>query len=161
MCRSLPGRWPVLLFLLATGCTSSSLQLLQEPSPYLTDLRSEYFTVNPDTPYRNDVTVGTVVPGMERFDVLASWGHPAQRVREDVGREQWTYFDVDVDSGDAVEYRLLFRNGLFDSWTSRTHKETGLAFKGRVDNSVDDIYPAGESTEPRTEATSGKKVPKS
>jgi hypothetical protein len=137
------------------------LQLLQEPPPYLTDLRSEYFTVNPDTPYRHDVTVSTVVPGMERFDVLAAWGHPAQRVNDGLGREEWTYFDVDVDSGDAIEYRLVFKHGAFDAWTARTHKETGLAFKGRQDDTVEKVYPAAESTEPLTEPTSGKKVPKS
>jgi hypothetical protein len=68
---------------------------------------------------------------------------------------------VDVDSGDAVEYRLVFRNGMFDSWTSRTHKETGLAYKGRESDTVEKVYPGTESIEPLTVPTSGKKVPKS
>ena len=153
MCQTLPGRWSVpLLLLLCTGCASSSLQLLQEPPPYISDIRAEYFNANPDSPYRNDVTVATVVPGMGRFDVLASWGRPATRARDGLGMEQWTYFDVDSESGDAVEYNLVFKNGVLDRWSSRTHKETGLAFKGRDDQPV-----RINSSEP----PGGKKVPKS
>jgi hypothetical protein len=159
MCRSLPGRWSVpFLLLLLTGCASSSLQLLQEPPPYLTDLRSEYFTANPDSPYRDDVTVGTVVPGMARFDVLAAWGHPARRVRDGLGREEWTYFDLDSESGDAIEYNLVFKNGVVDKWSARTHKDTGVALKGHEDDKVEKVYPV---TEPPTEPKAGKKVPKS
>jgi hypothetical protein len=132
-------------------CASSSLQLLQEPPPYLTDLRSEYFTANPDSPYRNDVTGASVVPGMERFDVLASWGHPMRRVRSE-GLEEWTYYDLDKDSGDALEYNLVFKQGVLDRWTTRTHKNTGVAYKGR------DETPVRINT---SEPPGGKKVPKS
>src|SRR5262245_27801046 len=105
MCRSLPGRWPVpFVLLLLTGCASSSSQLLHEPPPYLPELRSEYFTSNPDSPYREDVSKGTVVNGMGRFEVLASWGHPVTRVSESAGQEMWTYLDLDVESGDALQY---------------------------------------------------------
>ena len=152
MCRSLPGRWSVpLLLLLSAGCASSTLQLLQDPPPYVTDLRSEYFTANPDSPYRNDVTDGTVVPGMGRFDVLAAWGHPVRRVRDGHGLEEWTYFDVDLASGDALEYNLRFNDGVLERWNTRTHKNTGMAFKGRVEQPtrVNSAEPPG-----------GKKVPK-
>jgi hypothetical protein len=153
MSQSLPGRWSVpLLLLLSTGCASSSLQLLQEPPPYLSELRSEYFTANPDSPFRTDVTGATVVPGMGRFDVLASWGHPSRRVRG-AGLEEWTYYDVDKDSGDAMEYDLVFENGVLDRWSTRTVKNTGLAFKGRDDTPVR----VNTSADP----PSGKKVPKS
>lgn len=150
MCRSLPGRWSVpLLLLLSAGCASSSLQLLQEPPPYLTVLRTEYFTANPDSPYRTDVTGGSVVPGMGRFDVLASWGHPARRVRAG-DLEEWTYFDVDVDSGDAVEYNLKFKNGVLDEWSSRTHKSTGLGYRPSLE------YPERVTS---AKPPAGKKVP--
>ena len=156
MCRSLPGRWSVpLLLLLLMGCSSTSLQLLQEPPPYLTDLRSEYFTANPDSPYRSDVAGAKVVSGMGRFDVLAAWGHPARRLREGVGDEEWTYFDVDSETGDALEYNLVFREGVLDRWSSRTHKNTGLAFKGR---DQEETYPAKV---PTSDPPGGKKVPKS
>lgn len=134
MSQSLPGRWSVpLLLLLSTGCASSSLQLLQEPPPYLSELRSEYFTANPDSPYRGDVTGATVVSGMGRFDVLASWGHPARRADEGAGYEQWTYFDVDTNSGDAMEYNLLFKQGVLDRWNSRAHKLIGLGYRPVTD----------------------------
>jgi hypothetical protein len=139
---------------LLTGCASTSLQLLQEPPPYVSELRSEYFTANPDSPYRNNVAGASVVPGMGRFDVLASWGHPARRVRDGLGFEEWTYFDVDAESGDALEYNLAFRNGVLDRWSSRTHKNTGVAFKGRVEEEPD---PADVTT---SEPPGGKKVPK-
>ena len=165
MCRTLPGRWSVpLLLLLCTGCASSSLQLLQEPPPYISDIRAEYFNANPDSPYRNDVTVATVVPGMGRFDVLASWGIPSRRVRDGMGIEQWTYYDVDSDSGDAIEYSLMFKNGVLDRWSSRPHKNDGVAYKGRVDRAplsttdVEKVDPS-DSTEPSS-SPGAKKVPK-
>jgi hypothetical protein len=156
MCRSLPGRWSVpLLLLLSTGCSSTSLQLLQEPPPYLPELRSEYFTANPDSPYRNDVAGATVVPGMGRFDVLAAWGHPARWHRDAAGAEAWTYYDADADTGDALEYNLVFRDGTLERWSSRTHKQTGLALRTRP---VEEILP---EKVPTSEPPGGKKVPKS
>jgi len=151
MSQSLPGRWSVpLLLLLLTGCASSSLQLLQEPPPYLSELRSEYFTANPDSPYRSDVTGSTIVPGMERFDVLASWGHPARRLDDAGGYEAWTYYDVDVNSGDAMEYDLLFKQGVLDRWSSRSYKNIGLGYRP-VTNVQDQVSTA--------EPPPGKRVP--
>ena len=142
MCRSLPGRWPVpFLLLLVAGCASSSLQLLQEPPPYLNELRSEYNTSNPDSRYRDDVNRGTIVGGMGRFEVLASWVHPETRADDAVDQEKWTYYDVDSDSGDALQYSLLFRDGVLDRWTTRTLKNTGLAYRGKTEE-VTKIVPA-------------------
>ena len=152
MCRTLPGRWSVpFLLLLTVGCASSSLQLLQEPPPYLSDLRSEYFTSYPDSPYRNAVTRGTVVPGMGRFDVLASWGRPETRAGNATDQEKWTYVDVDTDSGDAVVYDLLFQNGVLERWSSRTVKNTALAYRGKNEEQTRTVPPA--------EPPSGKRVP--
>jgi hypothetical protein len=151
MCRSLPGRWSVpFLLLLTVGCASSSLQLLQEPPPYLSDLRSEYFTFNRDSPFRNDVTRGTVVSGMGRYDVLASWGHPESRVRGNVDQEKWTYFDVDAESGDAMQYDLLFENGVLSRWTTRTVKNTGLAYRSKNEEQARVVT---------SEPPAGKRVP--
>ena len=151
MCQTLPGRWSVpFLFLLSTGCATSSLQLLHDPPAYVTDVRAEYFSANPDSPYRDNVTRGTVVPGMGRFDVLASWGHPERRVRQGPGLEEWTYLDVDADSGDALEYSLVFRNGLLDRWSTHTHKSTGLAYRNKTEEETK-IVPA--------EPPAGKRVP--
>jgi hypothetical protein len=151
MCRTLPGRWSVpFLLLLTAGCASSSLQLLHEPPPYLNDLRSEYYTSNPDSPYRDAVARGTVVAGMGRFDVLASWGHPEVRVRDTLDQEKWTYLDVDNESGDATEFDLVFLNGVLDRWTSRAVKNTGLAYRGKNEDQTR-IVPS--------EPPSGKRVP--
>jgi len=152
MCRSLPGRWPVpFVLLLLAGCTSSSLQLLHEPPPYISELRSEYFTSNPDTPYRTDVTRGAIVNGMGRFDVLASWGHPATRVNDNVDQETWTYFDVDSESGDALQYGLLFKDGQLESWSTRQLKNTGLAYRGK-DEDLTKVVPSAQPP-------AGKRVP--
>ena len=153
MCRSLPGRWSVpLLLLLSTGCASSTLQLLQEPPPYLNDLRSEYVSVNPDSPYLQDVTRGAVVPGMDRFGVLASWGRPVHRLRNGSELEEWTYYELDPDSGDALEYNLVFENGLLDRWSTRARKNTGLAYRAEEETTPPPVTTA--------EPPGGKKVPK-
>lgn len=153
MCRTLPGRWSVpFLLLLTAGCASSSLQLLHDPPPYLGDLRSEYFTSNPDSPYRDAVQRGTVVTGMGRFDVLASWGHPELRVSNATDQEKWTYLDVDTNSGDAVVYDLVFQNGVLEHWSSRNVKNTGAAYNSKHEEWTH-IVPA--------EPPSGKKVPTS
>jgi hypothetical protein len=116
----------------------------------LSELRSEYFTSNPDSPYRGDVTRGAVVGGMGRFDVLAAWGHPDSRVLDNVDQEKWTYIDTDSDSGDALEYNLLFRDGVLDRWTTRQFKNTGLAYRGKTEEQTR-IVPA--------EPPAGKRVP--
>jgi hypothetical protein len=152
MCRTLPGRWSVpFLLLLTAGCASSSLQLLHEPPPYLSDLRSEYFTSNPDSPYRAQVTRGTVVTGMGPFDVLASWGHPEVRVRATADQEKWTYLDVDNDSGDAVVYDLLFQNNILEKWQSRAVKNTGVGYNSKQEELSRVVPPA--------EPPQGKRVP--
>jgi hypothetical protein len=151
MSQTLPGRWSVpFLLLLSVGCASSSLQLLHEPPSYLSDLRSEYFTSNPDSPYRDAVTRSTVVTGMGPFDVLASWGRPESRVRNATDQEKWTYLDVDNDSGDAVVYDLMFQNGILDKWTSRAVKDVGLAYNSKHEE-LTRIVPA--------DPPQGKRVP--
>jgi hypothetical protein len=152
MCQTLPGRWSVpLLLLLTAGCASSSLQLLHEPPPYVSDLRSEYFTSNPDSPYRAQVTRGTVVTGMGPFEVLASWGHPETRVRNSTDQEKWTYLDVDTDSGDVLVYDLMFQNNVLTRWSSRPVKDTALAYRSKTEELSRVVPPA--------EPPSGKHVP--
>src|SRR4029450_9049447 len=119
--------------------------------PYLPELRSEYFTSNPDTPCRNDVARGTIVNGMGRFDVLASWGHPEPRGGESTGQETWKYFDVDSDSGDALEYSLLFHDGQLERVTTREIKNTGLASRSKNE--------ALTKAVPAAQPPAGKRVP--
>jgi hypothetical protein len=112
----------------------------------LTDLRAEYFSANPDTPYRDDVNRGTVVPGMDMYGVLASWGRPVRRIREGT-EEEWTYYEVDP-SGDALEFNLEFKDGVLDGWDTRLHKNAGLAY---YSNTVDPVL--------TSDPPGGKKVP--
>jgi len=151
MCRSLPWRWPVLLLLVApTGC-SSTLQLLADPPPYVTDLRAEYFSANPASPYRVNVSRGEVVPGMDMFGVLAAWGHPERRTREDPVVEEWVYMDLDQESGDILEYDLTFKGGVLNSWSSRMHRNSALAYRSD-DPLINKVTPA--------QPPGGKLVPK-
>jgi len=116
----------------------------------LDELRSEYFTSNPDSPYRDAVNHGTIVAGMGRFDVLASWGRPNIRSSDSADQEKWTYFDVDSESGDAIEYNLLFQDGSLDRWKTRTVKNTGMAYRSKTEEQ-NKIVPA--------DPPGGKKVP--
>jgi hypothetical protein len=151
MCRTPLGRLSVtLLLLLAMGCAASSLQLTRGASePYVADLRAEYLRSRPDSPYCTQVSRGEVVAGMDMFGVLAAWGHPVRRARENRDFEQWVYLDVDEDSGDAVEYSLAFVEGILDGWKTRVHKSGGLAYRW------------DEKTTPPTksEPPGGKQVP--
>jgi hypothetical protein len=150
MCRSLPGRWSVpLLLVLSTGC-ASSLQLMQEPPPYLNELRAEYLSSNPTTPFKQDIEKGIVVPGMDTYGVIAAWGQPGRRVQQDPESEQWTYMDVDSESGDSMEYALSFVHGILDRWAAHTHKQTGLAYRS------EDLRQRAILT---AEPPGGKKVP--
>jgi hypothetical protein len=92
-----------------------------------------------------------VVTGMGRFDVLASWGHPEARVRDNTDQEKWTYLDVDADSGDAVVYDLTFQDGVLERWSSRAVKNTGLAYRSKNEEL--------SRTVPSAEPPSGKRVP--
>ena len=153
MCRSLPWRWSVLLLLVVpTGCASTlQLQLVAEPPPYLNELRAEYLSANPSSPYRANVSRGEVVPGMDMFGVLASWGHPERRSRANPTVEEWVYMDLDQGSGDIVEYNLSFYAGILDSWDSRVHRNSAFAYR-----SVDPLTGKVTASTP----PSGKRVPK-
>jgi hypothetical protein len=131
MCRTPLGRLSVsLLVLLVTGCAASSLQLSSPPQdPYLADLRAEFLKSHPDNPYCVQVSRGEVVAGMDMFGVLAAWGQPAGRAIQKGNFEQWVYFDVDEDSGDALEYSLSFVEGVLDAWRTRVHKSGGLPYR--------------------------------
>jgi hypothetical protein len=89
---------------------------------------------------------------MGRFDVLASWGHPDRRVRDSTDQEEWTYTDVDQDSGDALVYGLVFRSGVLERWSTRSLKNTGLAYRGGKTEEQTKIVPS--------EPPGGKRVPK-
>jgi len=140
----------VSLLVLVVGC-ASSLRLTRDPrADRLADLRAEYFAMNPDSPYRNNVERGEVVKGMDAFGVLASWGSPERRARDEDAAERWVYVDTDENSGNSIEYALSFREGLVDSWTTLRHAYGGPAL--RDDSNL--------ATTPPADAPTGKQVPK-
>jgi len=103
---------------LLSGC-ATTLQLSHEKRPaYLSELRAQYLSENPNSPYTDEVSKGHVVKGMDRFGVLAAWGYPEKRMREGMVQETWTYLDLDEDSGNSVEYALDFQNGVLAQWHS-------------------------------------------
>jgi hypothetical protein len=141
----------VALLVLVVGC-ASSLQLTRDPRPdRLADLRAEYFAMNPDSPYRNNVERGEVVKGMDAFGVLASWGSPERRARDEDAAERWVYVDTDENSGNSIEYALSFREGLLDSWSTLRHAYGGPALRQQESNVV---------ATPSADAPAGKQVPK-
>jgi hypothetical protein len=100
---------------LLAGC-ASSLQLHQGTRPAdLSELRAEYRSGNPKSPYLANVHRGEVVKGMDRLGVLASWGYPERRVRDGDG-ERWVYVEEDDASGDRVTYELAFLKGVLQNW---------------------------------------------
>ncbi|HEX5131833.1 MAG TPA: hypothetical protein VFX92_05030 [Candidatus Krumholzibacteria bacterium] len=110
---------------LLTGC-ATTMQLSQDPGPaYLSELRSQYLSENPVSPYRENIYRGEIVKGMDRFGVLASWGYPEKRVRQGESGEDWLYVDTDESSGNSVQYQLAFRNGVLEEWQS-TRMNTGI-----------------------------------
>jgi hypothetical protein len=146
--RRAPHRLLSVSLFVLVGC-ASSLQLTRDPRPdHLADLRAEYFAMNPDTPFRGNVERGEVVKGMDPFGVLASWGSPERRARNEDAAERWVYVDTDEDSGDAIEYALSFRGGVLDSWSMLRQRYGAPAL--RDDQSI--------ATTP-ADAPGGKRVP--
>ncbi len=129
---------------------SSTLRLSNENRPaYLNELRAQYLASNPTGPYCDYVAKGEVVKGMDTIGVLASWGHPGRRVRDEMDTEHWYYVDKDQDSGDQIAYTLVFHKGVLDEW-SMDREVTGM----KPIRST----PTTTSTPP-VEAPKGKPVP--
>jgi hypothetical protein len=118
----------------------------------LDDLRAEYLAMNPDSPYRDNVVRGEIVKGMDAFGVLASWGSPERRAREENAAERWVYVDADQDSGDSIEYALQFRDGTLNGWKTLRRSAGGPAMRSSEN--------AATSAPPTEAITTGKKVPK-
>jgi hypothetical protein len=150
MRRTPLGLLSVSAVFLLVGC-ATTLQLSQEKQPaYLSELRAEYLSENPNGQYCDQVTRGLVVKGMDRFGVLASWGYPEKRTREGMTKERWVYIDADESSGDTIEYTLAFLDGVLQDWYS-TRLTTGMT------PVVRDHVP---TTPPAKTDTAGKTVPK-
>jgi len=153
MCRTPLGQWSVtLLLLLLAGCaTTATLELSQDVRPeYVKELRAEFVRSYPYSPYQQQVKNGEVVAGMDMFGVLAAWGRPANLVRQSDELEKWVYYDVDDVSGDALEYDLLFWEGVLSSWKTRVHRNNGLAYRADMPSTT---------PVPSSDPPAGKRVP--
>lgn len=144
-------QWLLPVPILAVVACATTLCLQSQPRPaYLTFLRAEYMSSNPQGPYRESVSRGEVVKGMDVFSVLAAWGHPQRRLRQGTANEWWFYVDADPDSKDSVEYSLAFRDGVLSSWESHRFTSGGIA----VQNGEPEPIPLPAPTVPK-----GKTVP--
>jgi len=83
---------------------------------YVLMLREEFFKTHPDGVYNEHISRGEVVKGMDFLEVLASWGNPGRREKPTPNVEYWMYKEVDEDSKDWVEYKLVFRKNVLEDW---------------------------------------------
>jgi hypothetical protein len=137
----------VLLALLA-ACGASTLRRSQSDFSDLADLRSEYVTRHPDSPYCENVSRGEIVKGMDVFGVIASWGIPESRTPDGPEFERWLYVDLDDVSREPVGYALQFEKGVLRSWDVQ---RIGLGLKTRETTST--------TGPPKQEPQKGKPVP--
>jgi len=139
-----------LLLLLVPACASQLRMVDDKPASYLRALRADYLAANPTGEFNEYVKRGEVVRGMDLVAVLASWGHPARRVRNTDLSELWVYEDVDKDSKDRTEYHFFFHNAHLSDWEINRHVALGRTV-------VTD--PARPKVLTRRRHTSGKRVP--
>jgi hypothetical protein len=137
----------VLLVVIA-ACGASTLRRSQVDFSDLADLRSEYTTRNPDSPYRDNVSRGEIVKGMDVFGVLASWGLPERRVPDGAEFERWLYIDSEDAANQPVGYALEFEKGVLKSWDVQ---RSGVGLKTRETTDI--------SGPPKQEPQKGKTIP--
>jgi hypothetical protein len=92
------------------------LRRTQVVEPELVNLRSEYLAQHPDSPFRERVTRGEIVKGMDLYGVLAAWGPPQHRSRDGDAFQRWLYVDLDDAMNQQVGYALEFEDGRLKSW---------------------------------------------
>lgn len=136
------------LLLLIAACGASTLRRSQVDFSELADLRSEYLTRNPESPYCENVSRGEIVKGMDVFGVVAAWGIPATRVPDGADFERWLYVDTDDVASEPVGYALAFEKGVLKSWDVQ---RAGIGLKVRE--------PSGNAGPPKQETPRGKPVP--
>ncbi len=117
------------LLLLATSCTYNPRMVSGTESDYLLQLRQEYLNSNPDGEYNEYIKRGEVVKGMDFLEVLAAWGHPERRKKDDSLTEHWVYHEFDETSKDAIWYTFTFRRNILAEWSLSREFADG----GRVD----------------------------
>jgi hypothetical protein len=97
----------------------------ENETEYIRMLREEFFKTHPDGEYNEYITRGEVVRGMDFLEVLASWGNPNKREKPTENVEYWLYRDDDENSGDWVQYKIVFRKNVLDDWELTRHVADG------------------------------------
>jgi hypothetical protein len=116
---------PLLLVSLVFACSYSTQSKEVGETDYIRMLREEFFKTHPDGKYNENITRGEVVRGMDYFEVLASWGNPIKREKPTPNVEYWLYLEEDEDSGDWVQYKLVFRASVLEDWELARHTSQG------------------------------------
>jgi hypothetical protein len=130
------------------ACGASTLRRSQTDFTDLVGLRSEYVSRHPDSPYRENVSRGEIVRGMDVFGVIASWGLPESRVQDGADFERWLYVDAEDVSNEPVGYALQFEKGVLKTWNVQ---RVGLGLKTRESTAASGL--------PKQEPQKGKPVP--
>ncbi len=142
----LPVSSVLLLFL--SACGASTLRRSGDDLADLADLRTEYIARHPDSPYRDHISRGEIVRGMDVQGVVAAWGLPAKRVQDGVDYERWLYVDTADIANEPVGYALSFQKQVLKSWNVQ---RVGLPMKTR--DAIDPLAP------PTTDTGRGKSTP--
>ncbi len=97
--RSEAMRW--LLAFAVAGLMTAGCAIYEASYPY----RGAYLKANPnlDPAIRKDIEENRIRVGMDRYQVLAAWGGPRDRVQYDDGTEIWTYEMYDQDAISAFQ----------------------------------------------------------
>jgi hypothetical protein len=131
------------------ACGTSSLSRSPVEEPDLVNVRSEYLTRHPESPYLNYVSRGEIVKGMDTYGVIASWGLPTSRARDGADGERWLYVDIDDVANEPIGYALAFKKGVLRSWDM--HRATGSGLKVRESTAPSDA--------PKDPQEKGKPIP--
>lgn len=123
-----------LVWLIATLMLAScaSRPPVREPDDTVRQLRAEYLQANPAGQFNRNIERGEVALGMQFADVIAAWGIPDTREREQKGaRERWSYTVTDPWSRDWVRYDLVFEEKALASWETMRNVSSSHSLTGR------------------------------
>ncbi|MDH3198944.1 MAG: hypothetical protein OEO21_11975 [Candidatus Krumholzibacteria bacterium] len=93
-------------------------------------IRADFLETHPAGKYNANIARGEVSKGMDYFEVLAAWGVPERRARnEDARFELWGYVAVDEVSQDWTQYTFVFEKQTLVGWEITRHVNKGHALE--------------------------------
>jgi hypothetical protein len=112
----------VLTAAMVSSCSYNNHLIVVEENRAMLSIRAEFLQANPDGIHNASISRGEVVKGMGFMEVLASWGLPEARERDqEKGLEYWSYFFRDDDSRDWVRYTFTFEKTELTEWDTARH----------------------------------------